>query len=1151
MRIQALRLLAFGSFTGRELRFDEPGARRDVLHVVYGANEAGKSTALRAIAGLLFGIAPQTKDAYLHRMADLRVGGVLEAADGSTLELVRRKGNKNTLLDPAGQVLPEARLGKLLGGATEASFRALFGLDHVSLREGAQALLDARGDVGEGLFDAALGAGRGAARILEALEAEAEAIFAPQAHKRPLNESLRALGEARAQSRERARSGEAWVTQLRGLEDAQAELERLRASVRDARRELQRRQRRKRLLPLCAQRTDVLQRRAALGAVVELPANAPDLRREAETDLQAARADIVRLDEDLALTAQQRDGLVVPAWLDDPHVGEILRLPDRLGGHRNARDHRPGLARKLAALQPEIEAALARVGAGDAHELDAAGKARIGELALEEAGLRKELLERERHLGQCAERHRQHAAAPEALTPAGDVARLRLLGAHLAREGDLDARVDAATKAHDRAAERLARALAGLGLPHREATAVARLPLPVPETIDRFQGDFKELSDRRARLDEERLALERERSEATRALRELQAHGELPSQQALLTARQRRDEAWVRLRATPGQPSEANDERHATFERALADADTAADRLWREADRVARAATIEAALHTLTEAEVALATRTRDLAGAQAALDEAWATIWRPLGVPARTPLEMRGWLRKVDEAVALAGRVLEDHAELTDVRGRQTDLQREVAGALAEAAGSPLLRAAALVEARVLAIVEAERAGVERQRQLTQLDADRARAQRERDETSERLATWRRSWADAVAPLGRGATLTVPEAQATLRVLDELEVKQHEVADLRKRVDGIDRDARLFADDVAALVARLAPDLVGREADLAAEELLRRHREGVTARDKGEELARRLDAFAATRRSAVSRLAQAQGKLDRLAADAKCARPEELPAAERRSAHAAELEEELRDAETQILIAAEGGSLEEALGEAQLTDADAMDDAVQAASEEVERLENELSQLNKRIGSYEAGFHALNQGDGGVAAEAATEAHAHAARARALAERYARLRLGAVLLAQEIERQRERHQDPVLTRAGQVLAALTEGRYAGLRAELDDTDHFALRCVQADGTRIPVEALSDGARDQLYLALRLATLQVRPSGEAMPLILDDILIHFDDRRAAAALGVLATHAATTQVILFSHHARVVELAEATLPGRVRVTRLE
>ncbi|HEX7478171.1 MAG TPA: hypothetical protein VF331_10220 [Polyangiales bacterium] len=48
------------------------------------------------------------------------------------------------------------------------------------------------------------------------------------------------------------------------------------------------------------------------------------------------------------------------------------------------------------------------------------------------------------------------------------------------------------------------------------------------------------------------------------------------------------------------------------------------------------------------------------------------------------------------------------------------------------------------------------------------------------------------------------------------------------------------------------------------------------------------------------------------------------------------------------------------------------------------------------------------------------------------------------------------------------------------------------------------------------GTRDQLYLALRLANVQhLAASQELMPLVLDDVLLHFDDERAAAALGLL------------------------------------
>ena len=73
---------------------------------------------------------------------------------------------------------------------------------------------------------------------------------------------------------------------------------------------------------------------------------------------------------------------------------------------------------------------------------------------------------------------------------------------------------------------------------------------------------------------------------------------------------------------------------------------------------------------------------------------------------------------------------------------------------------------------------------------------------------------------------------------------------------------------------------------------------------------------------------------------------------------------------------------------------------------------------------------------------------------------------------------------------------------------------------------------------MSEGTRDQLYLALRLATLEQHlDGGEPVPFVVDDILVGFDDTRTDACLRVLSELAARTQVLLFTHHKRVAEIA--------------
>lgn len=81
------------------------------------------------------------------------------------------------------------------------------------------------------------------------------------------------------------------------------------------------------------------------------------------------------------------------------------------------------------------------------------------------------------------------------------------------------------------------------------------------------------------------------------------------------------------------------------------------------------------------------------------------------------------------------------------------------------------------------------------------------------------------------------------------------------------------------------------------------------------------------------------------------------------------------------------------------------------------------------------------------------------------------------------------------------------------------------------------DGERVSVEGMSDGTKDQLYLALRLASIdKYVQENEPIPFIVDDILIHFDDERAKETLKVLLELSKKTQVIFFTHHSRLIEL---------------
>lgn len=77
---------------------------------------------------------------------------------------------------------------------------------------------------------------------------------------------------------------------------------------------------------------------------------------------------------------------------------------------------------------------------------------------------------------------------------------------------------------------------------------------------------------------------------------------------------------------------------------------------------------------------------------------------------------------------------------------------------------------------------------------------------------------------------------------------------------------------------------------------------------------------------------------------------------------------------------------------------------------------------------------------------------------------------------------------------------------------------------------------------MSDGTADQLYLALRLAAIyEYIEHSPPMPMIADDLLVNFDNERATAGLKVLAELARHTQVVFFTHHRHLLEIAQSTL----------
>ncbi|MFC7331575.1 AAA family ATPase [Rhodocista pekingensis] len=1170
MRIDRLVLERYGHFEDREL--DLSGS--DVLlHVVHGPNEAGKSTTLQAIYDLLFGFGHTTDYAFRHDTGSLRIGATLVNRDGRSFAFRRRKGRGDTILSADGTALPEAVLAPFLGGTTREEFERLFGLDHRRLREGGDAMLDARGDIGRSLFEAGSGTA-GLSAVAEALKAAADEIGAPNARasaKKPYFAALARFEEAQRRCRNDGLRTEDWTKAVRAAEEAQARRDRIATDLSALQAERNRIERLCRVLPL-------LRRLEALEALLGTLGDGPDLddgfeaewRQALET--QRARADQFRArreNRDAAKAALDALGGIGP-WAQ--HEKTINDLVSGLGEYRSFMESIPNRKRDLAAGGERIADLLRRLGLpgrdpGSVATLmpDAATVARIQTLRTGRTTLDADHRNAAEELREAERRTARATAALEAAGTPADPADLEAGFERLREMGDVWAPLREADAALDLARRELADALLAVGRGGWQPEALLALPVPSVESLHQFEARRSALTRRRDELEETRARLQAELDGIALDLRTLRADGEVPTEAAVAAARERRDTGWrlIRRRHVEGAPVAAEEIdafRAGTpladaYEATVRHADGLVDRKEREAARVERDRQLRGRLER-TEAELRKATAAVTEAGdALAAWTAEWEAAWRPAGLSPGSPDDMKGWLERRQAAVERLGAVRRAEAALATRRGAEEALRRGLL-ALADRLSLPdagRLTTPELRDAVKAAVGRAKAAWTEAAAARKAL-ADARTEETERrgalEAVQRRLADWMARWAEAAPRLGLSPAATAEEAEAALALWQQVALEEKGQAEQRHRRDQMQE----ATDAYRARVAALLRDLGGAAGDIdpAADptELVPLIQKRLAEnRDLGIRIA-----------EARSRLATAEdeaGKAELAARDADDAvvalrerhgldAALDVIAATRAAAERRRLRREIADLAGRLLEAGDGLDGAMLRAEAATVDLDAAMAERQRLEPEITRLQAELEAAVQELATARAEQRTLEKSEG--AADAAGEMNNAAAEIGALVEQWLRTRTAGILLNRAIERYRRENEHPLISRASAIFAAVAgtgDDPIVRLSVDYADEAHPVPIAHRRDGRRVPVTGLSEGTRDQLYLALRIASVErYIENREPLPFIADDLFITSDEERTAPGIRALAELGRRTQVILFTHHRYVVEAAQDAVPAR-------
>jgi uncharacterized protein YhaN len=1157
VKLLDLHLRAYGPFTDRHL---DLSAGREGLHVVFGPNEAGKSSALRALRSLLYGVPERTQDDFRHGKTDLRVGGLFRGKDGTELHCYRRKGRKDTLLDANGDPIPEDSLLRLLGGVGEPLFERLFGIDHEALISGGQALLVERGREAEALFGTGLGS-TAVHALLERLDQDAQALFAPRASKPSVNAALSRLSALERQQRDVSLSARHWDEARAAMEESAARVTEIDARLAAEEKRRSTLERIRRSLPALARRDHIREQLADLGDVAVLEDDFGQRREDALSKRRLAAEGRSKAKARLEGLRQDAAGLEVSEELLT-EADAIDELRDRLGGYRKAARDKPALVASRATLVEQGRQRFAEIrpdlSLEDIENLRPllALRRRATELGGRQEALQS-AVKRAREAsegtaGKLAKRRDELNRLPppvsyEALQQAVDEAR---------RAGDLDSSIAEAVAELGRHEEACQRDLESLGLWTGPLSELMRAPLPGGETLQRFAEQFSAVEEEKRRLEDSISEAHKEQGQTEEGLLALRLVGEIPTETELQNARERREQGWQLLRREwiDGEDVAAESASYSdgqplpdVFEAEVAGADEIADRLRRESQRVheqaAAQARLEACRQRHADAEAAL----QAVAEKRLVLERSWTDAWKATGLSPLPPREMSAWLAKASLLRDKAGRGGELRGKADALQRNRETQRRNLRGALAACAQTqpeaveqcelrPLLDHA---ESCLDSLEQTARRRAALEDSVAELEESQRQLEGEVAHAEAELASWSSDWTRLMQELGRGQQASPGEVSDYLQAISDVLNLVDEAKELRLRTDGIDHEAQDFERDVNALMVRLAPDLAARpvgEAILQLDSRLNTQREAKTRRDELNKQAQQAEGEI---RDADAVIGAADDVLRELCQQAGCQSADELEAVERRFLVHTDLSKRLRTVETELVEGGDGLSIEALQSEAAEVDRDSVRAELTAL---IQRIEQELRparerQLEQKL-SADQHFQSMAGTD--EASALADQAQQTLSELRGHAEHYVRLRLAARVLRDEIERFRRKHRDPILSRAGVYFRKLTCASLTTIESDFDESDQPVLVGLRSSGERLRVEAMSTGTRDQLYLALRLATLDhYLESAEPLPFIVDDILIQFDDDRSRATLDALADFSAKTQVILFTHHDRVIQEAKA------------
>ena len=1154
MKIRQLHINRFGHFNECDLVF--PG---DGLQVIYGPNEAGKTTLLEFLRGLLFDFPARTPYDFGGH-GEMAGVATLELKDGRSVELRRRKGTKDKVaikLDGQATELNDAGWFRMLDHADRGLFESVFAFGLDQLSQGEASLKHAS------LQSALFGGGGGTSspdKVITELSRQADELFKKGGSKPAINALLAELKKLSKEIKDGLLRPEKFREAQTAVVSATDRAQSLNGQVDQLRRDHSRIEKQVRAWPKWWALQQRRGERSGLSVPESLPADARQQYSVVGNDLRSiANEHAVQLSEiettEQSLAALKLDPGAVSYRAAIKSCVELRRsfieakedLPER---QRQREDTRRLIDRELAELCP-----------GWNHEdlqafsVDLATRTQIDRMSDERrdrTSTRTTLTAKRDSDAENLERSRDD------LAEIGLSRDVTALIAVLADEADF-----AANRKHLQGIQselaklerKLATQIRTLVPPVSAAEVDPNEPVPRAETVAEFEARFtdlrEQLSTAKTSVEDDELEYrEIETSLATKTSNRV-----VPSLDERNAARERRDAGWGLVRRTyiMGEladsavaawlEEDAGTSLPDAYERAVHFADGIADEIYDNASEVAAREALRHKLAVLASRLDQKRQRIAELERQQAALQANWRALWQPCGFEPLIPSAMLGWLK--DRAAACT--TITERDELTIELAQLGERIASFEQRLRTACGLPDDDVQVLLTSAKQSVQEAkdhQRRTVDLQKEVRRLDKQLAKYNNDLQILADCSAAADVEWGLVLNSLDLPTEWdteftreVIDKLNATRVRLDSLPGEDARIIAMQTRVDEFEQRVRLLCE-------ALEPKLLRDPAELAIEKLSEQVEQAVEAQRQHDGLSKALSAAREQLKLLNDRHNTCESERARWFALAEVANETALLEVITLAEKLTQLDVEIEQLQREVALIRAGDDhteFESSLAHSELA---VLEGEKSDLGERLRQLEQLKREADEAVGAARTEL-ACHDGSG-IVAILTEDLSCKRSLLATEVDRYMPLVYARHLLNTAVSRFEKENQPEMIATVSRLLSQMTGGEYVDFDRTGGGKQHVLIR--RADGVERTPDQLSTGTREQLYLAIRLAyVLHYCEQNQPLPIVIDDVLVNFDDHRARQTLAVLASLSQSAQVLFFTCHNHLVDLARDVMPGLIPI----